>query len=379
MDAQGGSRTTAATPERVETVRSAFLRGADTYGDLGSPLYRALFTAGADDADLLELASHAQSGAQPAFHVIACVHYLLLGDPDDPLARYYATLTDHPAPPQEAFPHFARYCARRREEILRLLATRTVQTTYAERCGFLLPLISVVAAAAGEPLNLIEIGCSAGILLTFDKYAYEVTGQGRIGDAGAPVTMPCEMRGAPPLRIPRIGKRIGLDLHPIDVRLADERRWLTALSLPELRQQRDRLMTTLDVVAASDISLRQGDGLALVPAALADVAGPVCVYHSACLSYWPQAAREALDDHLKAASRQRDIYRVGIEASAGAYAWHQGSAGGPTPSRGAAVGASEFVMARYRAGEMESAVVACGPFFGPFDWIETPAWASGGV
>ena len=109
MTAPGGSRAAVPAEERSETVRSAFLRGANTYGDLGSSLYAALLRAGADEPDLVTLACNAQAGSQPAFHLLAVVHFLLLRDPDDPLARYFATLTDDPASPDAAFPEFVRY------------------------------------------------------------------------------------------------------------------------------------------------------------------------------------------------------------------------------------------------------------------------------
>jgi hypothetical protein len=354
--------------EELEAVRSAFARSAKTYGELGSPLYAALFAAAADDHDIVAMASHAQAGANPAIHLLACVHYLLLGDRRDPLARFYATLTDAPAPPDRAFPHFARYCRMHREEILHLLATRPVQSTYVERAGILLPLVSAVARQAGEPLNLVEIGCSAAVLLAFDRYAYRLADGRTIGAADAPLTVSCAVTGGPPPHIPAIAARIGIDLDPIDARVEDERRWLIAVSLPELRSEREGLLTALGVVASTDMRVLKGDALDLIADVLAQTPSPVCVFHSACLSYWPDAARKALDARIAEASRGRTIYRVGIEASASAYAWHRGLAGGTGQIR------SELVTACYRDGEMTTSVVGEGPIFGPFEWVGTPAW-----
>src|SRR5579862_7357949 len=233
--------------ERLDTVAAAFRAGEQIYRSLGTPLYGALCAGGADDPDIIELASHAQEGAQP-IHLFASVHYLLLRDPHDALSRYFATLKDEPASPAQAFPDFARFCAKHRAEILHLLENRTVQTTYVERCRALMPPLSQVAKEAGEPLNLVEIGCSAGVLLAFDKYAYELKGGVRIGAADAPLTLMTEVRGGPPLRIPKIGTRVGLDLHPVNVRSAEERQWLLALTFPEFREQQARLAMALNVV-----------------------------------------------------------------------------------------------------------------------------------
>jgi hypothetical protein len=373
-NAQGQSQPVAADSDRLDIIRSAFVRGARTYGDLGSPLYAVLLAAGADDSEVVAMACHAQKGAQPAFHLLACVHFLLLGDPSASLARFYATLTNEPDPPEDAFPEFASYCRMHRDEILHLLATRTVQSTYVERCGFLLPLISAVAQQAGEPLNLIDIGCSAAVLLTVDKYAYTLPDGSTIGPPDAPLTIRCDMHGGPRPRIPAIAKRVGLDLHPIDVRSEDQRRWLMAVSLPELRLQREGLAKALDVVASTDIRLLEGNALDLISDVLAETPSPVCVYHSACLSYWPEQAKEALDARLKEVSCGRVVYRVGIEASAGSYAWHQGLAARGDQPQARASGMSELTIACYRGGEMESSIVARGPFFGPFEWIGSAPW-----
>ena len=362
---------TPARGERLDTVAAAFRAGEQIYRSLGTPLYGALCAGGADDPDIIELASHGQEGAQPV-HLFASVHYLLLRDSDDPLSRYFATLTDEPASPEQAFPDFARFCARHRDEILPLLENRTVQTTYVDRCRALMPPLSQVAKEAGEPLNLVEIGCSAGVLLAFDKYAYELKGDGRIGTADAPLTLMTEVRGGPPLHIPKIGSRIGLDLHPVNVRSADERQWLLALSFPEFREQQARLAIALDVVAQTDIRTLEGDGLALMPGVLAETPSPLCVFHSTCLFYWSPEAKGALDALLMEASCGRDIYRVGIEPSERFDSWYAGRADSPEEPQGIAQSSwGEVVIARYRAGAVDSRVVAhAGWDGGSFDWID---------
>jgi len=376
MTGESGSVTDdVANRERFEEVRSAFIRSVKTYGDLGSPLYAVLFAQAAEDPEIVALACAAQPGANPAIHLLACVHYLVLGEHDDPLARFYATIEANPAPPEQAYPHFARFCRVHRAEIERLLATRTVQSTYVERCGFILPLLSQIAEVAGEPLNLIEVGCSAAVLLTFDKYSYRLPDGRVLGSAEAPLTIDYVVNGGPLLHLPAIGRRIGIDLAPIHADEPDERRWLIAVSLPELAAQRADLLTALDTVATTDIDLRQGDALALIGPALADTPDPVCVFHSACLSYWSAEAQHSFDAELCRASAGRTIYRAGIEASSSFYAWHSGQSGAvQKPGRAAGAGSSEFTLTRYRDGRIESAVVAQGPFFGPFQWLRDPPW-----
>jgi len=355
--------------ERLSTVAAAFRAGASSYRSLGSPLYGAICEAGASDEDIIALASHAQSGAQPAFHLMAAAHYLLLGDPSDPLGRHYATLTDDPLAPEQAYPEFARFCREHRAEILELLQTRSVQTTYVERCAPLMAPLSIVAGEAGEPLNLIEIGCSAALLLTFDEYRYELSEGGTVGPAEAPLTLKADIRGAPPLRIPRIGTRFGLDLNPIDARLEDERRWLIALTFPEYKVERARLSKGLEVVAQSDLHLLKGDALDLLPALLAGTPSPLCVFHSACLFYWSEDGKAALESMLIEASCGRTIFRVGIEPARSFDSWRKGLGGDTKP---ATRQGGEVMIVRYRNGTANAAVVGSTTVGGPliFDGAE---------
>jgi hypothetical protein len=336
---------------------------------MGTPLYATLCDRGASDAEIVDLVSHAQQAAAP-MHVFSAVHYLLLRDAGDPLSRFFATLTPNPRAAEEAFPEFSRFCRSHREEILQLLKTRTVQTTYAERCRTVMPLLSRVADEAGEPLNLVEIGCSAGVLLTFDKYAYEL-GQGvRIGAPDAPLTLPVKVLGGPRLRIPRIGLRIGLDLHVLDPRSEEERRWLLALSFPEHREQQAALAQALNEVARTPIEMIEGDALVTLPAALAEAHDPLCVFHSACLMYWPSQAKTALEALLIDASRDRCIYRVAIEPTERFISEQKGqAAGSEAPSQGKPI-SGEALITRYRGGVIERIASArTAPDYGSVEWI----------
>ncbi len=357
---------------RLDTVAAAFRAGAKSYAAMGSPPYAALCAGGADDPAVVELAAHAMAGSQPVFHLMASVHHLLLQDGNDPLAGYFATLTDDPLPPGEAWPHFVRFCEEHRAELLHMLATHSVQTTYVERCVSLVAPIAWVAQQAGEPLHLVEIGCSAGVLLTYDRYAYAFEGHDPIGPADAPLLLKGRIAGDPPLAIPRIASRTGLDLHPVDARSKEERRWIIAQTFPEYREQRARLATALDIVAQSDIEMHGGDALAVLPSVLANLPDPVCIFHSACLYYWSDEAKAALDALLCEASRSRDIYRVGVEASARFNAWHKGRATDEARNDQDAVSSmpsGEITITAYRVGEMHGRVAAETSMSGPIQWI----------
>jgi hypothetical protein len=359
--------------ERLSAAAAALRAGAHLYEVMGTPLYATLCARGASDADIVALVSRGKEGAAP-MHLFSSVHYLLLQDSSDHLSRFFATLTPSPQPPEDAFPEFVRFCRKHREQILHLLDTRTVQTTYAERCRTVMPLLSRVADEAGEPLNLVEIGCSAGVLLTFDKYAYAIEHGGRLGAADAPLTLSLAVVGGSPLRIPRIGSRVGLDLHVLDPSSEDERRWLLALSFPEHREQQAALATALKEVARTPMRMIEGDALVTLPAVLAETPDPLCVFHSACLMYWPSQAKAALDALLVDASRNRSIYRVAIEPTDRFISEHKGrTAGSEQPGPGARI-KGEAIITRFRGGVVDRIATArTASDYGSVEWISDPA------
>jgi hypothetical protein len=356
--------------DRSSAAAASLRAGARLYLVMGTPLYSILCERAADNAELVDLVSLGQEGAAP-MHVFSAVHYLLLRNPSDPLSGFFATLVANPRPPEDAFPEFLRFCTEHRAEILDLLATRTVQTTYAERCRTVLPLLSRVADEAGEPLNLVEIGCSAGVLLTFDKYAYELEHGVRLGAVGAPLTLSLKVVGGPRLRIPRIGSRTGLDLHVVDSGSEEQRRWLLALSFPEHREQQAALAQALNEVARTPMRMIEGDALATLPAALAEAHDPLCVFHSACLMYWPSKAKAALDTLLADASRDRCIYRVAIEPSERFIAEQKGHSGEPEAPGQVKRISGEAIITRYRGGVVERLAAArTAPDYGSVEWID---------
>ena len=358
-----------ATAEELAAVAASFRASEQIFAGMGAHLFAEFCRHAAHDPAMIALASHAMGGARPA-HLFSAVHYLLLGDPSDPLARHFATLCDDPLPPEGSYPALVRYCEAYRAELLDLLHTRSVQTTYAERCRAILAPMGVVAREAGEPLNLIEIGCSAGVLLVFDQFAYRLNAQGLIGPADGPLVLEGELRGGPDLFIPRIGKRIGIDLHTIDARSPEDRRWLLALCFPELRDEQRRLEAALQVIARTDITMLEGDGLVRLKEALALAPDPLCLFHSACLFYWPAPAREALEALLIEASATREFWRIGIEPSAAFDNWQRGTRDGPATPAAAAKHSGEIRIFHYRHGQVESRAVGVpNADYGEIDWI----------
>jgi len=352
----------------LDRLAASFRAAEHMYGGLGSPLYAELCRAGAEDREVLALSSGGLEPASPV-HLFTSAHFLMLSGIDHPLARFFATLTTDPAPPGDVWPDFRRFCFEYEGEIKQLLATKPVQMTYASRCRTLLPPMCIVADEAGEPLNIVEIGCSAGVLLTFDKYAYELREGEHVGDPASPVHLKGELHGGPSLRIPQIGRRTGIDLNVIDPNRDEDRRWMIATCYPELLDDQRQLADAMDIVAATDISFLQGSALDLLPKVLAETPDPLCVYHSACLFYWNEDQKDALDQQLREASKGRRIHRIGIEPTGQSNQWLAGRSDMEGEASEAARVTGEIIVTRYTGGEAEAEPMATSTSdFGTMWW-----------
>jgi hypothetical protein len=175
-------------------------------------------------------------------------------------------------------PAAAAFCRANEAALRETIATRTTQTNEVNRCSYLLPCFAT-AAAGGPPLALIEIGASAGLTLNFDRYAYDYGGGLVAGDPASPARLACELRGgSPPVAVPEVVSRIGVDLAP---RPDDE--WLRACVFADQPERLARLEAALGIAREHPVEIVRGDALEVLPELIA--AAPdgarVVVYHTA--------------------------------------------------------------------------------------------------
>lgn len=341
-----------------------FALAVDRFRAMGAPLYAALSEAAAKDPLLCDIARRAQTG-QPLDHLLFAAAEMVLADyPDHPLATL---LRPAASPPPGLAQAFHDFCAEHRTRIEELVASRTVQTTFVHRAALVAAGARIVADEVGEPLSLVEIGCSAGILTLFDHYEYDFGAAGRFGPAGRARVAPPPWVGdrrpkaGPP---PRIGERVGLDLNPIDPSDPLERRWIVALAPADWVDERRQLSIALEHRAATPLRTIRGDAMASLPTLLPSLPDPILVFHSYCLYQWPYDAQLALDEALRAASRGRTIHRLAIDIVFGARPENLPSFD-PTKER-----LFDMFITRYRDGATETRVLgSCDPWGKSAEWI----------
>lgn len=126
------------------------------------------------------------------------------------------------------------WCQAHQAEIARLLRERTLQVNAVRRCAALVAGLSKLAEQhPEEPIELIEFGASAGLLLNFPYYRIDYRSEGEVqvwGPATSSVTLRCRVTGGFRLTAPRVAGCQGLDRRPLDVANADDLRWLRAQS-----------------------------------------------------------------------------------------------------------------------------------------------------
>lgn len=307
-----------------DEIAAKFRRQAETQFHGASPLYERLAWGIAEDPAILALAAHTQPGQIVPLMLLGAVHYLLLADPGQPLAAYYPSLAAAPAS-DDPYPAFHAFCLEHTAAIRHVLETRLVQTNEVARCAALVPAFSLVAAeTAGHPLALIEFGTSAGLNLLWDRYGYRYGVETVAGDRTSPVQIACEVRGArrPPVpaAFPPVASRVGVDLHPIDVRDPAATRWLRALIWPEHEDRAALLERALEEARRAPPPVRAGDALALLPGLLAAVqpAHVPCVFDTFVVGQLPASLRDTLAAQLTEAGTARPLYRISMDWLTGA-------------------------------------------------------------
>jgi hypothetical protein len=304
----------------LEPLARRFSEGAREFATC--PLYVQLCLTVAADERLLQIAAQRRLGQQPANLLFAAVHYLVLADRADELARWYVSIDGVRArPPETAGPAFTEFCLRRRDALVELLRQNLVQTNVVKRAAALRLGLAHVALLADGPVTLIEIGASAGVLLAFDRYRYQLAGR-TWGQPDSSVQITTDWRGTadslPDLdRLSVIVRRFGIDLSPIDPRDPLGRRWLRALVWPGNEAEWVLLERALDVAAADPPRVIAGDAIEVLGACSSDLASgdPVVVFHAATRAHLPTDRREAFDQVIRDLGRDRPVFWLSLEGT----------------------------------------------------------------
>jgi hypothetical protein len=277
---------------------------------LGSPLYHALLLRIAEDVSgagpcWSVLESHTGDSGQSLLPLrfLAGVHRLVLEDRLPRLARYYPS-AGGTADLTAAWIAFIEDIEKHREA---LIVPQTVQTNEVSRCCALLPGFLAIARLTGRPLRLLEIGCSAGLNLRWDCFAYE-TAQGLWGDPDSPVRFgDAFVNQSPPLDVTvSVSERCGCDLNPIDPNTEAGRLTLLSFVWPDQTERFRLLSKAIEVARRVPAEVESSDAIPWLESRLAQMRPGVAtvVFHSIVRAYFSREEDGRLDEILARAKER---------------------------------------------------------------------------
>lgn len=332
----------------------------------GTPLYSRLAGGVAADPDLAGLLLIAPPAQRLPVLLFACVHSLVLEEPESALAGHYPNIAGNAADPGDPFPAFRQFCDEHRDALAHLLATKQTQTNEIGRTALFLPCFARLADEAG-PLAQLDVGSSAGLNLLIPHYNFVYEPGGEVG-TGSPVTLVCGTRGPVPVPSahPPIAAAVGIDPAPIDVHDPDQARWLEACVWPDQVERFDRLTGAIAIAQEVGVDVVRGDAVADVVGLIERLGevGHAVVTTSWVLNYLSAEAREAFVAELDRSAAQRDISLVYAESPALCP-----ELPGIPPATGPEQ-PTALVIVRWRGGRREASHVAdAHPHGGWMHWI----------
>lgn len=273
-------------------LTKAFRHQATSCAALGSPFMERLLTLLADhwpvESAIARKFASFGGDIGPAGHslplrIAGGLHALVLTQRDTALMAVYPPHT----PSEGAL----------RDAVLNALETHSAfllewvesppQTNEVRRSAALIAGARVAVNQFPLPVYLSELGASGGLNMMWDHYALELAGK-RYGPDMPVLSLTPEWRGAAPLDVtPRIAKRKGVDLNPLDPQRSDHLLRLTAYLWPD---QPQRLSLTRAAASVMTAEIDRGDAVDWLSARLsrAPQGHLHLIQHSVAWQYFPK-------------------------------------------------------------------------------------------
>ncbi|MDD7942196.1 DUF2332 domain-containing protein [Actinomycetospora lutea] len=232
-----------------------------------------LFTAIADEPELLELGAAIPLDRLPPLLLSAAVRYLVARDRPEPLAGYFPVPgSGQPALDDGFRPALVAFAREHADELALLCVEHRYQMNEVARSADVVPVLSRLDP--DRPIALVDLGTGAGLGLHLDRYRYDFAGR-TLGPADAALTLAPELRGRPaplPSRLPTIAARLGVDVEPLDLDDERVRDWLAACIPPETSAV-DRFAAASEIARTHPATTVRADLVEDLPALCARMPG----------------------------------------------------------------------------------------------------------
>jgi hypothetical protein len=186
------------------------------------------------------------------------------------------------------------------------------QTNEPGRSGALMCGLIEVSRRLSQPLEVIEIGSSAGLNLLIDRYRFDLGGM-TVGPEDSPVTIRPEWRGPVPPRVPVTFACVrGCDRQPVDVRDPAAADRLRAYVWADNDERQARMTQAIAMIADKPVRLDKADAADWLEARLAEPQpeGVTRVLmHSVVWQYLPAETQVRISTAMNAAGARADAAR----------------------------------------------------------------------
>ena len=183
-------------------------------------------------------------------------------------------------------------------------------------------LRGVELVGSSQPLDLVELGASAGLNLLLDRFRYRY-GDVPWGPQDAELELTGDARGGPPPSMLRLGvnvrRRIGIDRAPVDVRSEQGTLLLEAFAWADQSERLERLRRALDIGRRDPPRLVRGDYVELMPGLLEehDSGADLVVLSSASTVYLAADSFSRLRRAIERAGERGRLAWVSLEGVGG--------------------------------------------------------------
>jgi hypothetical protein len=232
-----------------------------------------------------------------SLRLAGALHAIVLSEPDGSLAQVWPRGGSSWSM-AEAWP-VASATLRARESWVREFLKSPPQTNEVRRSMGLWPGLCAAAEAFEGPMDVLELGASAGLNLSMDHFHYDGgTWQWDSPIPGPRVAMSTQWSGPAP-QFPAhasIRNRGACDQNPLNAGKAEDRLRLRSYIWPDQPERLERLNAAMEIAEAQSITLDAGDAADWIRGKLATRAKDALtvIYHSVFFQYPPQSVREAI-------------------------------------------------------------------------------------
>ena len=191
------------------------------------------------------------------------------------------------------------------------------QTNEVRRSAPLIAALSLIADTYSGPVELIELGCSAGLNLRADRFRI-LAGPRSFGPASSPVTVQPDWHGtAPSEQTLSVAGRYGVDLSPIDPTGNEGRLRLLSYLWPDQSERMVMTKAAIDLARVEPASISRGDASEWLETHLSQEAPDRTrvVFHTIAWQYFPEGNKDRALTAM--ANHNGPLVRFSMEADGG--------------------------------------------------------------